>query len=695
MTLWDPHQFVREQLPGLRLPETKDLSVWSDTHSRDSLLWERDSIRALLPPGLRGREDLAWYRRVAIEGFCFFYDHSTYDRIGGKYTLDTFLDDAEREFGGFDSIILWQPYPRIGVDQRNQFDFWRDMPGGLDGVKEAVAQAHARGVRCLLNYLPWDGHTRPEGQDDAEMMAELLRATEADGLYGDTMWGFPREFAEALERVGPGLVLESERLATPEQVTWQAGSWVQNPRPDPHLVPFVRWLQPEHAIVATNRHQSDRSRLISWSFLFGIGHVVWENVFGWWSPYQEADRALLRRLGPLLREHADAFSDPGWTPVEGLPAGLHGNYWRAPGKLVVTLWNNTPEPRSDLPIHIDPHGLGFATDALTGQRLAMSDSKGGGLVDLEISMAAHAPACLLFTQDEVTKAAHSEATTVPPTVLRRTASREDNVPRAASPTPARSGAPAPRDMVLVPGGAFRFSPHHTWPYDEGGCYDHPGDYGNLHDVRDLEAAPLLVDRTEVTNDDFHEFLESTGYRPQELTNFLAHWVKSTEDPASWHVPDGRGDHPVVWVDLEDARAYASWAGKRLATEEEWQFAAQGVDGRTWPWGEEAPVGRCNTDSDGTTPVDSFPDGASPWGCLDMAGNVWEWTESERDDSHTRYAILKSGSFWQFPQDASSWYVASGAQPCAAHQKMLLMYPGLDRCATVGFRCVMDVDVRSS
>ena len=106
-----------------------------------------------------------------------------------------------------------------------------------------------------------------------------------------------------------------------------------------------------------------------------------------------------------------------------------------------------------------------------------------------------------------------------------------------------------------------------------------------------------------------------------------------------HFPQGWENRPVTWVSLEDARAYAAWAGKRLPHEWEWQYAAQGTDGRLYPWGEEwnagaVPVPDKSRTMRGPDPVDAHPGGASPFGVMDLVGNVWQWTD-EFADEHTR------------------------------------------------------------
>ena len=155
-------------------------------------------------------------------------------------------------------------------------------------------------------------------------------------------------------------------------------------------------------------------------------------------------------------------------------------------------------------------------------------------------------------------------------------------------------------------------------------------------------------------------------------------------------PDGWASKPVTWVSLEDARAYAAWAGKRLPHEWEWQYAAQGPDGRAYPWGDDWRADAVPTPDKGRTltapdPVGAHPAGASPFGVLDLVGEVWQWTD-EYQDAHTRAAILRGGSFYQ-PQ-GSIWYFPQ-AYRNDEHAKLLLMAPGRDRSGAIGFRCAAD------
>jgi formylglycine-generating enzyme required for sulfatase activity len=209
---------------------------------------------------------------------------------------------------------------------------------------------------------------------------------------------------------------------------------------------------------------------------------------------------------------------------------------------------------------------------------------------------------------------------------------------------------------------------------------------NLHKTtiftRQVTLPQYAMDLTPVTNAQFAQFLQASRYRPRHPHNFLRHWVNGAP-------PAGRENHPVVYVDLDDARAYARWAGRRLPTEEEWQYAAEGPGHTRFPWGEEMRTNVCNDETTGgTTDVMRYPGGRSPFGCYDLCGNVWHWTESERSDGRTRFCILKGGGW--FKARGSAWYADGGPLPCRFAAKFLLMWPGLDRCSTVGFRCVVDL-----
>jgi formylglycine-generating enzyme required for sulfatase activity len=148
--------------------------------------------------------------------------------------------------------------------------------------------------------------------------------------------------------------------------------------------------------------------------------------------------------------------------------------------------------------------------------------------------------------------------------------------------------------------------------DEGDPEDTPA-----HEV-DLPA--FEIDKFEVTNTDFAVFAEETGY----VTFAEKQGVSSWRD--EWGI--GEDNHPVVMVIWDDAQAYCEWLGKRLPTEAEWEKAARGDDGRSFPWGNEWDPNKADVKERGlrgTAAVGSFGDGASPYGVEDMVGNVGEWT----------------------------------------------------------------------
>jgi formylglycine-generating enzyme required for sulfatase activity len=138
-------------------------------------------------------------------------------------------------------------------------------------------------------------------------------------------------------------------------------------------------------------------------------------------------------------------------------------------------------------------------------------------------------------------------------------------------------------------------------------------------------------RTHITNAQYAEFVSASGH------SIPGHWLNG-------QIPEGLADHPVTYVDWNDAQAFCQWADVRFPTEAEWEKAARSEDARMWPWGNQPPeADRCNFSQHvrTTSPAHQFPHGASPYGALDLAGNAWEWTSSKA----LKYPYDADGGHW--------------------------------------------------
>jgi formylglycine-generating enzyme required for sulfatase activity len=634
---------------------------------------------------------LQWTQSEFIQPQMMVQDRYFYDPVAHKYTVDRYLDDLKKRYGGIDAVLIWPTYPNMGIDDRNQHDMIRSMPGGLTGVRQMVEDLHKRGVRVLFPMMMWDQGTRDPGKPWSDAIAEVMKEIDADGVNGDTQDGVPLAFSLAADRVGHPLAFEPELGPADEALAWNVLTWGQYEFQFVPTVDRYRWLEPKHQVNIQGRWNRDKTDDLQFAFFNGEGWESWENVWGIWNGVTPRDGEATRRMATIERGVAPFFTSTGWEPF--YPMHLYGVFasrWPLADRTVWTIVNRNEynvtgqqmsvpaengvryfdlyngvelEPEHEgteavLSFPIEAHGFG-AVMAIHGSPDAKVDelmSWMKTMTETPLSSYSHEwkPLTQQLVQVEKTKAA----------------------------------ATTPEGMVKIPAGEYVFKVQGIeieGSDDVGVDVQYPWEDTSrrFHEHR-MHVNMFYIDKFPVTNAAFKKFLEGTRYHPQDDLNFLHDWKNGS-------YPDGWGNKPVTWISLEDARAYAKWAGKRLPHEWEWQYAAQGGDeNRVYPWGNDWNAADVPTPDKGrslTQPddVEAHPAGASTFGVMDLVGNVWQWTDEYADD-HTRGGILRGGNYYQ-PQ-GSIWYFPE-AYRNDQHGKLLLMAPSYDRSGTVGFRCAID------
>jgi formylglycine-generating enzyme required for sulfatase activity len=249
------------------------------------------------------------------------------------------------------------------------------------------------------------------------------------------------------------------------------------------------------------------------------------------------------------------------------------------------------------------------------------------------------------------------------------------------------------EMAQVPAGAFLMGSPDT---DAGARADEEPQHTVYLDA-------FWIDRTEVTNARFVQFLNalgehagSCGGRDCAETQLEDKYSHILRQGGRYLVESGFESHPATQVSWYGAQAYCTWVGARLPTEAEWEKAARGVDGRSYPWGNESPdcdkaqYGDCGG---ATVPVGSRPRGASPYGVLDMAGNVWEWVADWYDPAYYSSSPARnprgpdSGERRVFR--GGSWGYPSAFMRASDRARNRPTYAGFN----VGFRCAATIPPR--
>ena len=751
--------------------------------------------------------------------------------------LGRYLDDLLARFGGIDALLLWYPYPNIGVDDRSQLEMLRSMPGGVEDVRKAVERFHARGVKVYIPFTPWDTAL---GRTDEVALAAAIASIGADGFNGDTMTGIPYSFFEAAAAtLGVPPLLEPENaIEGSAGLAWTGASWNYGFQSgDVPLVSKLRLLEPRHMPHVCNRwanqavgHEGDHVRDLLSAFFNGIGFVAWENVWGLYNEIRPRDAELLRRASAILR-HFGAADDAllrsplfepfhshfqiggGEAPPPSVSVAKFANGTSA--RALYTIVNNATTTDTALVIRLElarldaagiAAGIAAATPTVaaatptvtaatptTADQYFYYDAYGGAPLEViestrcadslicdyvEVRVEPSAIGAVLATKAQLSRADAKFLETMRAMTARplsefssewrgplpqhivgdgdaSVAPRRGKALRMQSPTTAAANQAAERGggsggmRGVAPTRSVALAANQTFTFRvlgmeiEDGCcggnYSFAGYYDatgvdvqypwedaprreHRHTLGASELPPFRLEQTPVTNGAFAEFIASGAYEPATAQNFLRHWADSH------HPVEGTERQPVRWVDLEDGRAYCAWRGGRLPSELEWTLAAQGADvmagepARTFPWGEAPPNASLVPPVQPKPPfepadVGSRPAGASPYGLLDMAGLIWEWT-SEFADERTRAATLRGGSSFQpfaLDQFGDNWYFPGGAPydasatfvpfaatypgwgankypqaySTAAHGKLLLMAPSMDRSGGISFRCAYE------
>ena len=289
---------------------------------------------------LYGQPEQGWYKDTVLQCFAYAYSRECFDYDSNMFDIGKLLSQGS-QFGGYDAVILWHQYPRLGVDERSQWDFFEDFPGGLNGIRGIADELRQKGVRLLLPYKPWDSKF---GDDDAARLAALVSQTGVDGIFLDTMDNVPAEMRQAVYAVKPSVVFSTEDTPWSRKAIQNITcSWEQYF--DVQAMPgcgLLRYLLPGHKNHLINRWSIgiQKDDLCKRAVFNGMGLVIWQDIFGVSLPFSSQQKLIISKWKGIYKKYAYIFQCENPVPAYGtLLPSLYANLFISGHEVILTVYN--------------------------------------------------------------------------------------------------------------------------------------------------------------------------------------------------------------------------------------------------------------------------------------------------------------------------------------------------------------------
>lgn len=296
------------------------------------------------------KDELNWFNTCVINNFTFLYGSEGRDEKTGFIDAKKLIESG-KAFGGYDTVTLWNQYPRLGIDSRNQFDFYDDYPGGREGIKKAIGEFHREGIKVFLPYIPWDRRTCDTDAVLADNLATLARDTDCDGFQLDTLDNIPDIFREKLNAVRPGIVLTTQKHPQKkhplEKITTSWDEFFTSgimPETD-----ILRYMLPEHLspVIARWARLEDKDELIKYAVFSAAPIVIWQDIFGRWMPFTNKQKLTIKKWKSVYLENRAIYQCKNPIPLYPvLIPSLFCNYFQADGKsdFILSLYFDGDKP---------------------------------------------------------------------------------------------------------------------------------------------------------------------------------------------------------------------------------------------------------------------------------------------------------------------------------------------------------------